>query len=63
MKNQETFEESQEKFVTQLVIVVVIILMAIWLIDSIQWEAKVMSVHYCFQEQTDGSLYHYVCEK
>lgn len=26
-------------------------------------EKAVMSVDYCFQEQADGSYYHYVCEK
>lgn len=31
-----------------------------------KWSAKndekVMSIHYCFAEQMDGSLYHYECD-
>jgi hypothetical protein len=33
----------------------------------LQWteerDAKIMSIHYCYQELADGSLYHYVCEE
>lgn len=27
------------------------------------YEKKVMEIEYCFQENMDGTLYHYECEK
>lgn len=26
-------------------------------------DSKIMKINYCFQENMDGSLYHYVCKK
>lgn len=65
MKNERTFEENQERFGMQLFCIILAIVFGIWLIDTIQAELrfKAFETRYCFQENVDGSLYHYECEK
>lgn len=45
-----------------LVLIALCLVQYLWKTASAR-EQQAMSVHYCFQEQADGSLYHYVCEK
>lgn len=48
---------------TILLILGIIIVGGLWIHWSEARDKAVMSVHYCFAEQMDGSLYHYVCEE
>ena len=56
-----------KKFIDILTVVVLVLLLIASVIQI--WKSaearttQAMSVNYCFQEQADGSLYHYVCEK
>lgn len=48
-------------FIIALIVWFFLCIMLFW--GSIGRENRAMATHYCFEEQADGSLYHYVCEK